>query len=53
MKRLLISLLAAAFITVVIPLVIVELSRPRDNAASTEPQPVTATEEAAEEAPGE
>lgn len=38
MKRLLISLLAAAIISLVIPLVIVELAQPDENAASTETQ---------------
>ena len=38
MKKILLSMLAAAFITVVIPLVIVEVCRPQENAASTEQQ---------------
>jgi hypothetical protein len=38
MKKILLSMLTAAFITIVIPLVIVEICRPQENAASTEQQ---------------
>ncbi len=36
MKKLIISVLAAVFITIVIPLVIVEVFSPKENAASSE-----------------
>lgn len=48
-KKILLSMLAAAFITVVIPLAIVEFVHPGDNAESTKPQPAE-TAEAAEQA---
>ena len=38
MKKLIISILAVIVITVIIPLAIVELVPPHNNAASTEPQ---------------
>lgn len=38
MKKLLLSMLTAAFITIVIPLVIVQICHPQKNAASTENQ---------------
>ena len=38
MKKILLSMLTAAFITIVIPLVIVQICRPQENAASTENQ---------------
>ena len=43
MKKLVISVLAAIFITVIIPLAIVELTPPRHNADSTEPVKVKET----------
>lgn len=44
MKRFFISLLAAIFISIIIPLIIVELARPDENASSTEPQPTAVAE---------
>lgn len=43
MKKALFAVLITLFITIIIPLVIVEFTPPRQNAASTEPQ---ATQEA-------
>ena len=37
LKKIIISMLAAAFITVIIPLVIVEIFKPENNAESTMP----------------
>ncbi|MGM9937029.1 MAG: hypothetical protein ACI38A_06765 [Candidatus Ornithomonoglobus sp.] len=44
-KKILLSMLAAAFITVIIPLAIVELAQPENNADSTAPQPPETVEE--------
>lgn len=44
MKRVLFALLATIFITVVIPLVIVEFVPPMNNAASTAPRPIPTVE---------
>ena len=38
MKKLILSIIAVIFITIIIPLAIVELVPPHNNAASTEPQ---------------
>ncbi len=39
MKKVIISLIAAIFIMIIIPLIVVELLPPRNNANSTEPIP--------------
>mgnify|MGYP007101955494 CR=1 FL=1 len=44
MKKVLFALIATIFITVVIPLVIVEFVPPMNNAASTAPLPVPTSE---------
>ena len=44
MKKVIIAILAAIFITVIIPLAIVELVQPRNNANSTAPQEQTSSD---------
>lgn len=39
MKKILLSMLAALFISIILPLIIVELAEPKNNADSTEPLP--------------
>ena len=48
MNKILISILVSAFIMLIIPFIIVELSKPHNNASSTEPVAPTATVSATE-----
>lgn len=48
MKKILLSILVSAFIMLIIPFIIVELSKPHGNASSTKPVPPTPTVNATE-----